>query len=206
MRAWVERRIIGTGAGLALGGISLLRIRTRYESALWQNASFRRYMAIAGLGRELCADGALSRPVREIIRRCRQGRAICAARSRRAAIHLKVRARMNIRKSRWRSLRRGRFSNYTAELLGYKPFPGPAANSTGIYTNPDGQETRAVQYCGHCERFICEAQAKGHSGCAVVSAAVASERILKSACVRMCSASITTPRPGVRRACVMWIW
>ncbi len=48
-----------------------------------------------------------------------------------------------------------------AQSLGFKPFPGPAANSTGAYTNPDGQKLGQCQYCGHCERFICEAQAKG---------------------------------------------
>lgn len=48
-----------------------------------------------------------------------------------------------------------------AEKLGYRAFPAPAANSSGPYTNPDGQKLGACQYCGHCERFICEAQAKG---------------------------------------------
>lgn len=47
-----------------------------------------------------------------------------------------------------------------AESLGYKPFPTPAANSSGTYTNPDGQKLGQCQYCGHCERFICEADAK----------------------------------------------
>jgi len=48
----------------------------------------------------------------------------------------------------------------TAEKLGYHPFPTPAANSSGPYTNPDGQKLGQCQYCGHCERFICEAKAK----------------------------------------------
>lgn len=48
----------------------------------------------------------------------------------------------------------------TAEKMGYKPFPTPAANSSGTYTNPDGQKLGQCQYCGHCERFICEAKAK----------------------------------------------
>jgi gluconate 2-dehydrogenase alpha chain len=48
----------------------------------------------------------------------------------------------------------------TAEGMGYKPFPTPAANSSGTYTNPDGQKLGQCQYCGHCERFICEAKAK----------------------------------------------
>ena len=47
-----------------------------------------------------------------------------------------------------------------AAKLGYKPFPQPAANSSGPYTNPDGMKLGQCQYCGHCERFICEAQAK----------------------------------------------
>jgi len=48
----------------------------------------------------------------------------------------------------------------TTERLGYHPFPTPAGNSSGVYTNPDGQKLGQCQYCGHCERFICEAQAK----------------------------------------------
>ena len=47
-----------------------------------------------------------------------------------------------------------------AGKLGYHPFPMPAANASRAYTNPDGQRLGACQYCGHCERFICEANAK----------------------------------------------
>jgi gluconate 2-dehydrogenase alpha chain len=47
-----------------------------------------------------------------------------------------------------------------AEALGLRPFPQPAANSPGPYVNPDGQRLGQCQYCGHCERFICEAHAK----------------------------------------------
>lgn len=47
-----------------------------------------------------------------------------------------------------------------AEKMGYHPFPTPAGNSSGAYTNPDDQKLGACQYCGHCERFICEAKAK----------------------------------------------
>ncbi|HSU77094.1 MAG TPA: GMC family oxidoreductase [Burkholderiales bacterium] len=48
-----------------------------------------------------------------------------------------------------------------AEKLGYKPFPMPAGNSPAAYNNPDGMKLAPCQYCGHCERFICEANAKG---------------------------------------------
>ena len=45
--------------------------------------------------------------------------------------------------------------------LGYHPFPLPTANASRAYRNPDGMQLGACQYCGHCERFICEANAKG---------------------------------------------
>jgi gluconate 2-dehydrogenase alpha chain len=51
------------------------------------------------------------------------------------------------------------FSEATKKL-GYKPFPMPAANSPEAYTNPDGMQLGQCQFCGHCERFICEANAK----------------------------------------------
>jgi gluconate 2-dehydrogenase alpha chain len=47
-----------------------------------------------------------------------------------------------------------------AKGLGYHPFPSPAANSSDVYTNPEGVMLGACQYCGHCERFGCEANAK----------------------------------------------
>jgi gluconate 2-dehydrogenase alpha chain len=54
----------------------------------------------------------------------------------------------------------GRIFTAAAESLGHKPFPLPAANSPHAYTNPDGMKLAPCQYCGHCERFICEANAK----------------------------------------------
>ena len=47
-----------------------------------------------------------------------------------------------------------------AASLGYHPFPLPAANASRAHRNPDGMQLGACQYCGHCERFICEAKAK----------------------------------------------
>ena len=50
----------------------------------------------------------------------------------------------------------------TAEReFGYRPFPMPAANSPGAYVNPDGMRLGACQFCGHCGRYVCEANAKG---------------------------------------------
>ncbi len=48
-----------------------------------------------------------------------------------------------------------------ATSLGLNPFPRPSANASQAYTNPDGAHFGECQYCGFCERFGCEANAKG---------------------------------------------
>ncbi|MBL9216546.1 MAG: GMC family oxidoreductase [Opitutaceae bacterium] len=53
------------------------------------------------------------------------------------------------------------FQQTVEREFGYHPYPSPAANSPDAYVNPDGMTLGACQYCGHCERFICEANAKG---------------------------------------------
>jgi gluconate 2-dehydrogenase alpha chain len=58
------------------------------------------------------------------------------------------------------TLEAGVIFDAAADKLGYKPFPMPAANSPKASTNPDGMELAQCQYCGHCERFLCEANAK----------------------------------------------
>jgi gluconate 2-dehydrogenase alpha chain len=55
-----------------------------------------------------------------------------------------------------------------ARGMGYHPFIVPAANASQAYTNPDGAKFGACQYCGHCERFGCEANAKGSPHIAVI--------------------------------------
>ena len=47
-----------------------------------------------------------------------------------------------------------------AQSLGYHPFPTPASNSSAAYTNPEGMTIGQCQYCGHCEFFGCESNAK----------------------------------------------
>ena len=51
--------------------------------------------------------------------------------------------------------------NEATRKLGYHPFPRPNANASQAYTNPDGAKFGACQYCGFCQRFGCEANAKG---------------------------------------------
>jgi gluconate 2-dehydrogenase alpha chain len=60
----------------------------------------------------------------------------------------------------------------TAKKMGYHPFPRPTANTSRAYTNPDGAKFGECQYCGHCERFGCEANAKGGAHITVLPAAL----------------------------------
>lgn len=55
---------------------------------------------------------------------------------------------------------------------GYHPFPRPCANASRAYTNPDGASFGACQYCGYCQRFGCEANAKGSPHVAVIPIAL----------------------------------
>ena len=59
-----------------------------------------------------------------------------------------------------------------AQNLGYHPFPRPSANASRAYTNPDGSSFGACQYCGHCQRFGCEANAKGSPHMTVIPIAM----------------------------------
>src|SRR5881227_2202011 len=61
-----------------------------------------------------------------------------------------------------------------AKNNGYHPFPRPSANASRAYTNPDGSKLGACVYCGHCERFGCEANAKGSPHITVIPRAMAS--------------------------------
>ena len=59
-----------------------------------------------------------------------------------------------------------------AKNNGYHPFPRPSANASRAYTNPDGARFGACQYCGYCQRFGCEANAKGSPHITVIPIAM----------------------------------
>jgi gluconate 2-dehydrogenase alpha chain len=59
-----------------------------------------------------------------------------------------------------------------AKSMGYHPFPRPSANASRAYTNPDGSRFGACQYCGFCQRFGCEANAKGSAHMTVIPIAM----------------------------------
>src|SRR6476619_6269178 len=59
-----------------------------------------------------------------------------------------------------------------AENNGYNPFPRPSANASQAYTNPDGSKFGPCQYCGYCQRFGCEANAKGSPHITVIPIAM----------------------------------
>lgn len=54
----------------------------------------------------------------------------------------------------------GSLFSAAARARGFKPFPGPSANMTQPYTNPYGLTLSPCVYCGYCERFGCEMNAK----------------------------------------------
>src|SRR5206468_8551957 len=60
---------------------------------------------------------------------------------------------------------------------GYHPFPRPSANASRAYTNPDGSRFGACQYCGYCQRFGCEANAKGSPHITVIPLALKQPRL-----------------------------
>ncbi len=69
--------------------------------------------------------------------------------------------------------------NYAAKLfseatksLGLHPFARPTANASQPYVNPDGMQLGQCQYCGFCERFGCEANAKGSPHITVIPVAL----------------------------------
>jgi gluconate 2-dehydrogenase alpha chain len=47
-----------------------------------------------------------------------------------------------------------------AKDLGYNPFPQPISNASRPYLNNEGLMLGACQYCGHCDKSGCEANAK----------------------------------------------
>lgn len=60
----------------------------------------------------------------------------------------------------------------TTKKMGYNPYRMPAANSSGSYTNPDGETLNPCQYCAYCERFGCEYSAKASPINTVIPAAL----------------------------------
>ncbi len=66
----------------------------------------------------------------------------------------------------------GQMFDKTATELGYHPYLRPTANASRPYTNPDGMKLGQCQYCGFCERFGCEANAKGSPHITVIPVAL----------------------------------
>ena len=64
-----------------------------------------------------------------------------------------------------------------AKSLGYHPFPGPSANMSQAYINPDGVAFGACHYCGYCERFGCEANAKASAHFTVIPLAASKSNV-----------------------------
>ena len=120
------------GQSLERPHLALGRVRSEAAHAarepLWQEGHSRRH-ADPGLGRHLCRDGALSRPVREAVRHRRQGGQSARQGAGRRQSVRGAAAATNIRNSRCETTEAGVIFTEAAKKLGYKPFPMPAANS-----------------------------------------------------------------------------
>ena len=57
-----------------------------------------------------------------------------------------------------------------ATELGYKPFPGPAANMSQAYTNPLGVQMAPCTYCGFCEKYACGNYSKATPATTIIPA------------------------------------
>jgi gluconate 2-dehydrogenase alpha chain len=63
-----------------------------------------------------------------------------------------------------------------SKSLGYHPFQAPSSNASEVYTNFEGQTLGACEYCGHCERFGCEANAKASPNVCILPALLADQK------------------------------
>jgi gluconate 2-dehydrogenase alpha chain len=71
----------------------------------------------------------------------------------------------------------GELFEKAARTLGYHPFPGPSANMSQPYINPDGVAFGSCHYCGYCERFGCEMNAKASPHFTVIPLAAAKKNV-----------------------------
>ncbi|HEY1980404.1 MAG TPA: GMC family oxidoreductase, partial [Xanthobacteraceae bacterium] len=67
----------------------------------------------------------------------------------------------------------GTIMDEASRSLGYHPFSAPSSNASEVYTNFEGQTLGACEYCGHCERFGCEANAKASPNVCILPALLA---------------------------------
>jgi gluconate 2-dehydrogenase alpha chain len=70
----------------------------------------------------------------------------------------------------------GTIMDAASRSLGYHPFQAPSSNASEVYTNFEGQTLGACEYCGHCERFGCEANAKASPNVCILPALLADSK------------------------------
>ena len=61
--------------------------------------------------------------------------------------------------------------------LGFHAFPRPTSQMSKPFTNIDGQQLGQCQYCGYCEKFGCESNAKGSPHITVIPVALKNENV-----------------------------
>ena len=88
----------------------------------------------------------------------------------------KARGRTNIPIRRWPRAWPAPSWTTASKSLGYHPFQAPSSNASEVYTNFEGQTLGACEYCGHCERFGCEANAKASPNVCILPALLADSK------------------------------
>ena len=81
-----------------------------------------------------------------------------------------------------------------AKSLGYHPFPGPSANMSQPYVNPDGVAFGACHYCGYCERFGCEVNAKASAHFTVIPLAAQKNNVEMRTNARVMKVNLDTAK------------
>jgi gluconate 2-dehydrogenase alpha chain len=88
----------------------------------------------------------------------------------------------------------GALFDKAAKSLGYHPFPGPSANMSQPYVNPDGVAFGACHYCGYCERFGCEVNAKASAHFTVIPLAAQKNNVEMRTNARVMKVNLDTAK------------
>ena len=88
----------------------------------------------------------------------------------------------------------GALFDKAAKSLGYHPFPGPSANMSQPYVNPDGVAFGTCHYCGYCERFGCEVNAKASAHFTVIPLAAQKNNVEMRTNARVMKVNLDTAK------------
>ena len=190
------------GAGSHWNGATWRRLETdyvlksHYTAEIRRATSFPPEMTIQDFGVTYAEMEPYLRQVREAVRHFRPGRKSARRQDRRRQRLRRAALATNIPTSRCSAGLPAVLFEEAAKKLGYHPFPQPSANASAAYTNPEGATMGECVYCGFCERFGCESNAKASPNVNVLLGAVARSEIRAA---HPCLCEEPRLRPAARR-------